>query len=58
MFLDDIEKRFGGVDILINNVGIESEGVAIEEVPDELWNKIINVNMSSMSMSQRLSANA
>ncbi|MDO8302012.1 MAG: SDR family oxidoreductase [Sedimentisphaerales bacterium] len=48
VFLDEIEKNVGGVDILLNNVGITSEGCPIEEVADELWNKIIDTNMSSM----------
>lgn len=47
-FVDDVKSRFGSIDILVNNVGIESEGVAIEQVDDELWRKIIDTNMSSM----------
>ena len=47
-FVKEIVERFGGIDILINNVGIESEGCPIEEVDDDLWKKIIDVNMSSM----------
>jgi NAD(P)-dependent dehydrogenase (short-subunit alcohol dehydrogenase family) len=38
----------GDVDILVNNAGIESEGIPIEEVADEVWNKIIDTNLSSM----------
>ena len=48
IFVQEIAEEFGGIDILMNNVGIESEGIAIEEVPDDLWNRIINVNLSSM----------
>ena len=47
-FVKEVVERFGGIDILINNVGIESEGCPIEEVDDDLWKKIIDVNMSSM----------
>jgi len=47
-FLDDVTSRLGGIDILVNNAGIESEGIPIEEVPDDLWNRIIDTNMSSM----------
>jgi len=47
-FVKEVVERFGGIDILINNVGIESEGCPIEEVNDDLWKKIIDANMSSM----------
>jgi len=47
-FVSAATEQFGGIDILINNVGIESEGVAIETVDDALWRKIIEVNLSSM----------
>ena len=47
-FLDQVEADLGPVDILVNNAGIESEGIPIEDVPDELWDRIIGVNLSSM----------
>ncbi len=47
-FLDQVEADLGPVDILVNNAGIESEGIPIEDVPDELWDRIIDVNLSSM----------
>jgi len=47
-FLADVKTQLGEIDILVNNAGIESEGVPIEEVSDELWNRIVDTNMSSM----------
>jgi len=47
-FVKDVVKQYDKIDILINNVGIESEGCPIEEVTDDLWRKIIDTNMSSM----------
>jgi NAD(P)-dependent dehydrogenase (short-subunit alcohol dehydrogenase family) len=47
-FVDKVVKTFGKIDILINNAGMESEGVAIEEVEDDLWRRIIDTNLSSM----------
>jgi NAD(P)-dependent dehydrogenase (short-subunit alcohol dehydrogenase family) len=47
-FLDDVTSHLGSVDILVNNAGIESEGIPIEEVPDDLWDRIIDTNLSSM----------
>jgi NAD(P)-dependent dehydrogenase (short-subunit alcohol dehydrogenase family) len=42
-------SSFGGVDILCNNVGIQptSSYLPAHEVPDELWDRIINVNLKS-----------
>lgn len=47
-YVAEVKKRYGKIDVLVNNVGIESEGIPIEEVPDELWRKIIDTNLSSM----------
>jgi len=40
------EQQFGGVDILINNVGIQHVA-AIEDFPPEKWDAIIAINLSS-----------
>ena len=42
----DIEKTFGGVDILINNAGIDHYGVC-QEVTEEIYDNLFNVNMKS-----------
>jgi NAD(P)-dependent dehydrogenase (short-subunit alcohol dehydrogenase family) len=47
-FLDQVEADLGPVNVLVNNAGIESEGIPIEDVPDELWDRILSVNLSSM----------
>jgi 3-hydroxybutyrate dehydrogenase len=39
-------ERFGAVDILVNNAGIQLVS-PIEEFPDDMWNAIIAVNLSS-----------
>ncbi|TNE33525.1 MAG: SDR family NAD(P)-dependent oxidoreductase, partial [Alphaproteobacteria bacterium] len=41
------EKEFGGVDILINNAGIQHVA-PIDEFPIEKWNAIIAINLSSV----------
>ncbi len=46
-FLDDVEEALGPIDILVNNAARPSEGVALETVGDDLWQEIINVNLSS-----------
>lgn len=40
------EKEFGGIDILINNAGIQHVA-GIAEFPDEKWDAIIAINLSS-----------
>lgn len=43
---DDARKAFGGVDILVNNAGIQHVET-VENFPDDKWEKIIAINMSS-----------
>lgn len=45
--IEDIIRSFGGLDILISNVGIFSESKNIENMDDGLWNKNLEINLSS-----------
>ena len=47
------EREFGGVDILVNNVGIQHVAT-VEEFPVERWDAIIAINLSSVFHSTRL----
>ena len=47
-FLGEIMRRYGRIDILVNNASMPSEGCPLEDVGDELWRKIIDTNLSSM----------
>ena len=45
-----LPRRRGGagpIDILVNNAARPSEGVALETVGDDLWQEIIDINLSS-----------
>jgi NAD(P)-dependent dehydrogenase (short-subunit alcohol dehydrogenase family) len=46
-FLDQVEKELGPVDILVNNAARPSEGIAPQDLEDELWREIIDTNLSS-----------
>jgi NAD(P)-dependent dehydrogenase (short-subunit alcohol dehydrogenase family) len=46
-FVAEVTHQFGKIDILVNNAAMPSEGVALEQVSDETWRKIIDTNLSS-----------
>lgn len=44
--LEDIINKKGRLDILVNNAGIMDEMMPIGEVSDELWNRVLGVNLN------------
>ena len=44
--VEEISKRFGQIDVLINNAGIQHVS-PVEEFPDEKWTDIININLNA-----------
>ncbi|QEA31873.1 SDR family oxidoreductase [Secundilactobacillus malefermentans] len=53
---DTATETFGKVDILVNNAGIMDNMAAIGNVTDEMWNKVIAVNTTSVMMASRKAA--
>jgi gluconate 5-dehydrogenase len=47
-FIQRAVQEFGKIDILINNVGIPSEGRSLEDETDEFWDHILQTNLSSV----------
>src|SRR5258705_3257429 len=43
---DKIMSSFGGVDVLVNNAGIQRYGDVVD-TPEEVWDQIIGVNLKS-----------
>lgn len=46
--IDEALRRFGRVDVLVNNVGIAEPQSGFLEIPDEQWHEILEVNLLSM----------
>jgi 3-hydroxybutyrate dehydrogenase len=44
--IDMASKEFGGIDVLINNAGVQHVA-PIDEYPDDKWDLIINLNLSA-----------
>jgi 3-oxoacyl-[acyl-carrier protein] reductase len=47
--VDAVLKKFGAVDILVNNAGGSgaTSATAIEAVTDEIWDRVVNLNLKS-----------
>ena len=45
--IEECIKKYGRLDILHNNIGIEIPG-GIDEISEESWDKVLNVNLKSM----------
>ena len=46
------ERRFGKLDVLVNNAGIISEGGAVDE-PEDVWNRVIAVNQTGVFLGMK-----
>tara|TARA_A100000164_G_scaffold367511_1_gene389557 strand:- start:318 stop:1067 length:750 start_codon:yes stop_codon:yes gene_type:complete len=46
--LVSLEKKYGKIDIFINNAGITGLNKTVVEYPLDEWNKVINVNLNSI----------
>jgi len=56
--LADTIEKFGRLDILVNNAGVGGSGGAIEDLPLENWNWILNVNLTSNFLGLKAGINA
>ncbi|MFZ4831670.1 SDR family oxidoreductase [Rouxiella sp. Mn2063] len=46
VLFDEIEQRFGRLDLLFNNAGVSAPEVPIEDLPLENWLSVINTNLT------------
>ncbi len=55
--IDDIILKKGRLDVLVNNAGIMDEMMPVNEVSDELWNKVLAVNLNGPMYLSRKAVN-
>ncbi|MBI1619691.1 SDR family oxidoreductase [Aquamicrobium zhengzhouense] len=48
-----IEQEFGRLDLLFNNAGMGAKGATIDEIPVEVWNDVVNVNVTGSFLCAR-----
>ena len=48
-FIDSVTLELGGLDILINNAGINMDNLSLR-MKDEEWKKVININLTFSAM--------
>lgn len=42
----EVQERFGRLDVLFNNAGLNAPGIPIEDLPYETWAAVVNVNLT------------
>src|SRR6187549_1159163 len=47
VFVNDVLKEFGSVDICVNNAGISKDNLLLRMTPDQ-WNDVIQINLNSV----------
>lgn len=47
-FVEDVHKRFGKIDILVNNAAILGERTNVVDYPIDIWEDVINVNLNGV----------
>ena len=46
--LDEVEKKYGKIDIFVNNAGIAGMNTTVAEYPLDEWKKVMNLNLNSV----------
>lgn len=47
VFVNDVLKEFGSIDICVNNAGISKDNLLLRMTPDQ-WNDVLNINLNSV----------
>ena len=46
--LDEVEKKYGKIDIFVNNAGIAGMNTTVSEYPLDEWKKVMNLHLNSV----------
>jgi len=46
--LEEVEKKYGKIDVLVNNAGIAGMNTTVAEYPLDEWKKVMNLNLNSV----------
>ena len=46
--LEEVEKKYGKIDIFVNNAGITGMNATLAEYPLDEWKKVMNLNLNSV----------
>lgn len=50
---DEIEKRYGRLDVLFNNAGVNAPAVPMDELPVERWKDVLDTNVTGVFLCAR-----
>lgn len=59
--IEETAARAGGIDVLVNNAGVTDDGLTgraptIEDLPEEVWDTVMNVNLKAMWLAAKFAA--
>lgn len=53
LLIEEIVKRFGRIDVLVDNAGVSGESKKISEITSEDWDQIIDINLKGAFLCTR-----
>jgi NAD(P)-dependent dehydrogenase (short-subunit alcohol dehydrogenase family) len=57
-YVDEASRRFGGVDVFFNNAGIEGSVIPLTEFPEDVFDRVIAVNVKGVFLGMKIVARA
>jgi NAD(P)-dependent dehydrogenase (short-subunit alcohol dehydrogenase family) len=55
-FVEEVQERFGHIDVLVNNAGINPARILLADMPLEYWRKVFSVNLEGPLRTSQLVA--
>ena len=53
VLFDRVEREFGRLDLLFNNAGMGAKGATIDEIPVDVWQQVVGVNLTGSFLCAR-----